>query len=89
MIGVQQTTLNVIPNPNTNANVTVRNIEFHANMISLGPEVMSMIHLPEYMIYSESYYNFQQCYANAFSQLQPLNYSITIQFVENCICWIL
>ena len=78
LVGIAQTTWNVIPNPNTSAAVTFSNIEFHANMIRVGPEVMSMIRSTEYTIYSETYSNFQQSYANAFSQLQlliPTRYS--------------
>ena len=44
----------------------------HANMIRLGPDVLSLIRSPEYTIYSESYTYFQQAYSGAFSQLQLL-----------------
>ena len=33
---------------------TIQFIEFHANMICLGSEVMSMIRSPKYTIYSET-----------------------------------
>ena len=78
LVGVAQTTWNPIPNPNTNVAVTVSNLEFHANMILLSPDVMSMIRAPEYTIYSESYTNFQQSYSAAYPQLQlliPTRYS--------------
>ena len=60
--------------------IDVKSIEFHANMIKLSPEVMSMRRSPEYTIYSETYTNFQQTLAAAagasqIEQLIPTRYS--------------
>ena len=61
-------------NLNTGSNDAIKfsNIEFHANMIKLGPEVLSMIRTQEYTIYSETYTNFQQTLAANTTQLEQL-----------------
>ena len=64
----------------SDAAISIQNIEFHANMIKLSPEVMAMIRSPEYTIYSETYTNFQQTMAAAagssqIEQLIPTRYS--------------
>ena len=56
----------------SNAAMTFSNIEFHANMIKLSPEVMSMVRTSEYTIYSETYLNFQQSIASTTTQLEQL-----------------
>ena len=64
----------------SDAALSIRNIEFHCNMIKLSPQVLSMIRSPEYTIYSETYTNFQQTLAAAagssqIEQLIPTRYS--------------
>ena len=71
IVGYAQTMWNVAPT--ADPQFTIQNIEFHANMIRLSPDVMSMIRSNEYTIYSETYTNFQQAYgATGFSNLQML-----------------
>ena len=64
----------------SDAALSIRNIEFHCNMIKLTPHVLSMLQSPEYTIYSETYTNFQQTMAAAagssqIEQLIPTWYS--------------
>ena len=71
LVPLTQTSWDAAPTA-ASATLTVSNIEFHANMIKLSPEVMSMVCSQEYMIFSETYINFQQSYSAAFNQLQQL-----------------
>ena len=64
----------------SDAALSVRNIEFHCNMIKLSPHVLSMVRSPEYTIFSETYTNFQQTMEAAagtsqIEQLIPTRYS--------------
>ena len=64
----------------SDAALSIRNIEMHCCMIKLTPHVLSMIRSPEYTIYSETYTNFQQTMAAAagssqIEQLIPTWYS--------------
>ena len=64
----------------SDAALSIRNVQFHCNMIKLSPHVLSMIRSPEYQIYSETYTNFQQTMAAAagtsqIEQLIPTRYS--------------